>query len=145
MCVCFVCVCVLSVFACICLCLCFVCVRLEVSKADILPGCSVSETTSLESPGGSSACLPRLKPGLKSMNSIAEADLQDGSRSICVFLFSFVFATSQVQIGMNEFHCRDRCRGCGDGSESICVALDNFPKGGTNVLIRFEKRFDTVT
>ena len=33
------------------------------------------------------ACLPRLKPGLKSMNSIAKADLQDGSRSICVFLF----------------------------------------------------------
>ena len=65
----------------------FVCVRLEVSKADILAGCSVSETTSLESPSGSPACLPRLKPGLKSMNSIAKPDLQDGSQSICVFLF----------------------------------------------------------
>ena len=79
--VCIVCVCVLSVFVCVCV---FVCVRLEVSKADILAGCSVSETTSLESPSFHSGCLPRLKPGLKSMNSIAKTDL----RVFAYFYFS---------------------------------------------------------
>ena len=39
---------------CVSVCVCFVCVCLEVSKADILAGCSVSETTSLESRSGSS-------------------------------------------------------------------------------------------
>ena len=62
------CVCVFSVHVFLCLHVCFfvsmcvflfvclsisVCVCLEVSKADILAGCSVSETTSLESRSGS--------------------------------------------------------------------------------------------
>ena len=38
----------------------------------------------MESPGGSSPCLQRLKPGLKSMNSIAKADLQERLR-FCIF------------------------------------------------------------
>ena len=82
------------------------------------------------------ACLPRLKPGLKSMNSIAKADLQDGSRSICVFLF-FICICRDSSLVWNEWILLEgRILSMWRRIWEYLCSISQPSEGGTNVLIR---------
>ena len=82
-----------------------VCVCLEVSKADILAGCSVSETTSLESRSGSATVFAETQARIEIDEFHCKAR---SSRRISEYLRISKFLIVFTKRLKNEFGCRGR-------------------------------------